>query len=444
MEVKAPPRVRRVFVDHGEAYGNLGDEAMLLSALRRLTSSLGPCHFVIPRESSRPLPRLDDFVVEHVPSPFLFFDRMAGLLDRYRALLARTRLPGPDGGLRSKVAFARLAWQGVRLGIWRDDYGLREAMQAIRQCDVFYGVGAADFNDFNAFGAAYKCWLYRMVRPFVPVVAVSAQGFGPLENAELKVLMAGAFDDVDLLGFRDHAFSERFTRGLGPLRCKARITGDEAFSLTSAGQVARDAYLAETGLTPGEPFIAVHWRSTDYTQDTDHLFSRVAELWDMAAQRSGLRLVFFPMSYDVHSRHDDACCQAIRSMMSLPDRLLMAPVSHDVGLIKAAIGASQFTLGLSYHVHVFGLSQGVPALILFSGDYYRFKSDGLVAFYGGVNRAVDIGAPAGVANARVAIEAMLAEETDARPAIGTTNKALAYDNDWILGEISARLGGVGR
>jgi polysaccharide pyruvyl transferase WcaK-like protein len=444
MEVKAPLPMRRVFVDHGEAYGNLGDEAMLLSALRRLTRSLGPCHFVIPRESSRPLPRLDDFVVEHVPSPFLFFDRTAGILDRYRGLLARTRLPFPAAGLRAKVAFARLAWRGVRLGTWRDDYGLREAMRAIRQCDVFYGVGAADFNDFNACGAAYKCWLYRMVRPFVPIVAVSAQGFGPLDNPELKMLMAGAFNEVDLLGFRDHAFSERFTRGLGPLQCRTRITGDEAFSLASAGPIVRDAYLAETGLSPKEPFIAVHWRSTDYTQDTDHLFCRVAELWDIAAQSSGLRLVFFPMSYDTHSRHDDACCQAIGSMMRFPDRLLMAPMSHDVGLIKAAIGASRFTLGLSYHVHVFGLSQGVPALILFSGDYYKFKSDGLVAFYGGANQAVNIGTPEGVEVARSAIEAMLVQETGVRKAISTTNKALAQDNDWMLGEISARLGGVGR
>jgi polysaccharide pyruvyl transferase WcaK-like protein len=444
MEVKSPLSMRRVFVDHGEAYGNLGDEAMLLSALRRLTSSIGPCHFVIPRESSRPLPRLDDFAVEYVPSPFLFFDKMASVFDRYRGLLARMRLPVPDGGLRSKVAFARLAWLGLRLGISRHDYGLREAMQAIGQCDVFYGVGAADFNDFNAFGAAYKCWLYRMVRPLVPVVAISAQGFGPLENTELKVLMASAFDDVDLLGFRDHSFSDRFTRGLGPPRCQTRITGDEAFSLASAGPVARDTYLAETGLMPGESFIAVHWRSTDYTQDTDHLFLHVAKLWETAAQLSGLRLVFFPMSYDVHSRHDDACCQIIRSMMSLPDRLLMAPVSHDVGLIKAAIGVSRFTLGLSYHIHIFGLSQGVPALILYSGDYYRFKSDGLAAFYGGVNQALNIGTPAGIANARVAIEAMLADERGAPAAISSTNKALAEVNDWILGEISARLEGVGR
>ena len=130
--------------------------------------------------------------------------------------------------------------------------------------------------------------------------------------------------------------------------------------------------------------------------------------------------------------------------MKLPDWLLMAPISHDVGLIKAAIGASRFTFGLSYHVHVFGLSQGIPALILFSGDYYRFKSDGLVAFYGGVNRAVNIGSPAGVEDARAAIEAMLAQESGARAAIGTTNKELAQDNDWILGEISARLGGVRR
>lgn len=130
--------------------------------------------------------------------------------------------------------------------------------------------------------------------------------------------------------------------------------------------------------------------------------------------------------------------------MALPDRLLMAPISHDVGVIKAAIGASLFTLGLSYHVHVFGLSQGVPALILYSGDYYRFKSDGLVGFYDGVNCAVDIGAAFGVDAACAAIDTMLAEGDRERLSIDRTNKALAQRNNWIFDEMSVRVNGASR
>ena len=84
--------------------------------------------------------------------------------------------------------------------------------------------------------------------------------------------------------------------------------------------------------------------------------------------------------------------------------MLMAPKSSDLGVIKAAIGASRFTLGLSYHVHVFGLSQGVPAIIVYSNDYYRYKSEGLVGFYAPPNAAVDVGADNGEAGAMRAIE----------------------------------------
>jgi polysaccharide pyruvyl transferase WcaK-like protein len=439
MEVKHRDPMRRVFVDHGEAYGNLGDEAMLLNALRRLTSRLGPCHFIIPREGSRPLPCLDHFSVEYVPSPYTFFVKMARIHHIYVSFLKLMGLRVSHSRLRLKVKFANRLWQIVRFGIFGDVYGLRKVIEAIRQCDLFYGVGAADFNDFNSFGAAYKCWFYQIVRPLIPVVAVSAQGFGPLENTELKLLMADAFDNIDLLGFRDYSFSDQFTRGLGPLHCQTRITGDEAFSLVPATQVARDAYLANIGLNPGETFISVHWRSTDYTQDTDHLFPLIAELWDLAAELSHLRLVFFPMSYDTHSRYDHFCCEAIRGMMSLPQRLLIAPVSHNVGLIKAAIGTSQFTLGLSYHIHIFGLSQGVPALVLYSGDYYKYKSDGLVGFYGGINHAIDIGVPNGLGLARIALQRMLAAGSEDRESISAINKTLARENDWIFGEISRLL-----
>ena len=420
----------RVFVDHGEAYGNLGDEAMLVSALARLRRHLGDCVFVIPREGNRPLPALGSFAVEHVPSPFVSFARASARLEWLTGRLARLRLMRVDGlqwRLRAATALAK-----------------REVQSHLRGCDAFYGVGAADFNDFNALGAAYKCWLYDVARPLVRVAAVSAQGIGPVRNAELAGLMRRTFDRLDLLSFRDCRYSAEFVSSLGALSCRTRIVGDEAFSLTPAENAARDRYLAEAGLSPDEPFIAVHWRATDYVQETAWLYSRVAKIFQAASRRHGLPLVFFPMSYDVHSRHDDECCAAIRQLMDEPARLLMAPPNRDVALVKAAIGASRFTLGLSYHVHVFGLSQGVPAIIAYSGDYYRFKSEGLAGFYAAPTAAADIADAQGEAGAMRAIEALRGVGPEVREDIVTRNRSILASNDWTIAEMSRLLRDRGR
>jgi hypothetical protein len=71
-------RATRVYVDHHSlGYGNLGDEAMLLSALHRLDVYLAPCEFVLPVHGDGVLPeRLPP--VEITPSPYRVLDRWSG------------------------------------------------------------------------------------------------------------------------------------------------------------------------------------------------------------------------------------------------------------------------------------------------------------------------------------------------------------------------------
>ena len=116
--------------------------------------------------------------------------------------------------------------------------------------------------------------------------------------------------------------------------------------------------------------------------------------------------------------------------------MLMAPKSRDLGIIKAAIGASRFTLGLSYHVHVFGLSQGVPAIIVYSNDYYRYKSEGLVGFYAPPNAAIDVGAEDGEAAALRAIEDLARGYREVRDGITRRNAEIRAVNDWTIEELA--------
>ena len=225
--------MRLVFLDHGEAYGNLGDEAMLQSALRRLSAHLGPVRFVVPRQGRRPLPSLAGFDIQEVPSPFTTFVRLVD--DPHPPWWARAVVDVARArGLARELVIAEVFSRSGRLAAIDGDFAAFQS--ALRRCDLFYGVGAADFNDFFPRGSVYKAWLYRMARRCIPVVAVAAQGFGPLNNPELPPLLRQAFSALDFLSFRDQHFSAAFTQGLGALPCRTAIVGDEAFSFPGRGR----------------------------------------------------------------------------------------------------------------------------------------------------------------------------------------------------------------
>jgi polysaccharide pyruvyl transferase WcaK-like protein len=432
--------MRLVFLDHGEAYGNLGDEAMLQSALRRLSARLGPARFVVPRQGHKPLPSLAGYDVQEVPSPFSTFMRLVDephhpWWARASAGIVRAR------GIARELMVVELLARSGRLAAIDADFAAFQS--ALRQCDLFYGVGAADFNDFFARGVAYKTWLYRMARRAVPVVAVAAQGFGPLDNPELRALMRKAFSALDFLSFRDHSFSAAFTQTLGRLPCRTATVGDEAFALPAADAAKRDEAIASSGLGVGDSFVAVHWRATDYTQETRRFIPDLARACDLIARHTGAKLLFIPMSYDEHSGHDIELVGALREKMSQPGKLYALPVQHDVAVIKAVIGRALFTAGLSYHVHVFGLTQGRAALILYTGEYYRYKSEGLVGFYGPPSAAIDL-ARTSATDVEQTIAAISAGAEAARPSIEDANARIRAVNDWTIEMAVRRLEEIGR
>lgn len=432
--------MRRIFIDHGEAYGNLGDEAMLLNALRRLERHLGPVRFVVAREGRRPMPSLSAFDIEETTSPYMSFVRIC---DNPRLPLwvrVRAKLSGKTG-LSRKVFEADLLAKSGRLAAADQDF--RAFDQALRSCHAFYGVGAADFNDFNSRGAAFKTWVYRMARRSVPVVAVGSQGFGPVENKELLAAMREGFGALDLLSFRDCGFSAACTESLDVVGCECKIVGDEAFSLPPANSIVRDDALREAGLEPGEAFVAVHWRATDYTQDTRKFLASLADACDVVVRATAAKVLFVPMSYDVHSGDDQALFLELRGHMRNSSQLALLPLQRDVRVIKAVIGAALFTIGLSYHVHVFGLSQGRPALILYTGDYYRYKSDGLVGFYGAPSMAIDLERAAKELVAQ-AVEQIAAGAAGARDSIEQVNTRIREVNDWTIQKMAERIGEAGQ
>jgi polysaccharide pyruvyl transferase WcaK-like protein len=417
----------RVFVDHGEAYGNLGDEAMLVQALERVERRFGPCSFVLPRAGDAPLPPSLP-ALEAVSPPL----RTLGIrTDAIARRLGRLSLrPERISVLRLAAAqlLAEAAWS-QRLGR-RPSAELAALLDTLAGCDVFYGVGAADFSDHWLEGVIYKSWLYRLAAGVVPIVAVSSQGLGPLEIPWARRAAARGFRAVDLLSFRDVSASADLVRAMG-IRTPTAVTGDEAWGLAADDEAGR-ALAVSAGVAPDEQYVAVHFRATDYTRDTRHLASRLAGLLDRLAEVVPYRYLFVPMSYAVHSGDDAAYAAEIRGRMARPEALAIADTPRDVRAAKGLVAGARFSLGLSYHVHVFALSQGLPALVLYTGGYYRAKSDGLVGFFdAAAARAFDLE----VAPDETVIDAVAAVDRGyerARCLASEGAAAVAAVNDWLL------------
>ena len=417
----------RVWVEHSCGWGNLGDDALLISALNRLEHHLGPCSFVLPVLGQGQLPAAIP-PVRAVRAP------QASLQDALEARPRKLdrvaeRLLAQEGFNTPRRAALRALGRRA-LGVASKGAGFDE----LDGCDLVYVVGDNSFNDFYPEGVVDRRRLCQEARRRGIPVALSCQGFGPVRTRWARRELRRMLREVDLVSVRDSRAGLELVRRLGPRDLPARVTGDEAFALPAA---AGDELLRSAGIAPDEQFVAVNFRTSDCLRDTRFMAPRLASLLDAVGER--YRIAFFPMSYGGHWGVDTDYAETTRASMRAGDRLRIVPLSEDPGAVKAAVGRARFTLGLSYHMHVFGLSQGRPAVILYTGPYYPAKSEGLVGFYGAPSAALDLDSVSDSA-VLAAVDAIEADYDATCARIAAANERIAADNDWLLEQLAERFG----
>lgn len=431
-----------ICVDHGDAYGNLGDEAMLLNALSRLASHLGPCRFVVLCEPDKPM-ALHLPPLEKIPPPRLEFAWWERIIGRGFSFLSR--IPLLEKVQRSCVGGVLYSlpwrWGSLKVFLWRSGVlkspgrYLEPFLESVEKCDAFYAVGAAQLNDFNLSGAVYKLWLYRMASSSARATVLSAQGIGPLRTRWAADLLAATLPGLDLLSFRDCSLGRSIVEAYQPSHVQYEVVADEAFTLPPAPESVASGYIKNAGLPDGASFLAVHFRATDYTRETSSLVPRICRLLDSIIDTYGHYLVFFPMSYHRHSRMDQELGHRIRAKMKNTGKMLVGPVSRDVRIVKGAVAKARYSLGLSYHLHLFALSTGHPAIVLYTGEYYKCKAEGLIGFYGAPNVAIDLDE----SEDRHIIQQVTRleqEYDDACKSIAAVNEELVQRNDWTLRQLA--------
>ena len=300
-----------IYLDHGGAYGNLGDEAMLTNAARRIRECIGSVRFIIPREEGAPLPDVGPCV--EIPSPNTKIAALGMGLVRIgplRRFLEQFRYYPILRRMRKMVVGNRA------LSPWNT------LLEHVENAAAVYLVGAANLNDF----ARYSCLLprYLLVEQAhqlgVPVV-VSSQTVGPLKLPWTRQAVYDMWRRAHFFSVRDGGVSHALLASMGIDPHSAPIVGDEALTLPGCNMGVVKRFLLSVGVDPSRPFALFHFRATDYLRSTKRHLSKLAAAIDMA--RVDERILFLPMSYWRHSGEDEQVGATIRSILAKPEEFVV-------------------------------------------------------------------------------------------------------------------------
>ena len=361
---------------------------------------------------------------------------------RLRSIYSRAARMFPSFFLANKLRSTRfLNWAQkiVDLKLFLYSIGLRfvfnrsfqDSLEQIRKCDVLFTVGDCSLNDYWLEGVILKTWLIKTVRPYIPICVLSSQGIGPLRTTWARRRLIKALRKLDILSFRDYSYSKALVEAEGISGVPYKIVGDEAFSFPSCDPETTWNFLQGLGIEKGEPFIAVNFRNTDFTQSTTFLLEKIAGLLDQVITTTHKSIVFVCMSKGNDYGRDHEAGLSLKSIMKQSDHFHVLAPLDDIELVKGIIGQAVYTIGISYHLHVFSLSQGHPTIALYTGEYYKTKLDGLIAYYGKPSRSINF-SETGIEQTLEYISDLENQYTDACANIRDVNERIFEENDWTI------------
>lgn len=440
----------RIYIDHWEDYESIGDKAMLLNAMRRLEIYLGPCIFVTPYSPKKDGSFLYPNMITVTPPVNELTKTASWLRSLYTMANRLFHLLFPMASEKS-IEFIHWAERIITIKYFLYTIGFhfifsrpfRTFLDEIKKCDVFFTVGDCSLSDYWLDGVKLKTWLIQTIRPHVPICVLSSQGIGPLTAPWARHCLVEGLKKLDILSFRDYSYSKALVEAEGLSGVPNKIVGDEAFSFPSCDPRIAWNVLESAGIPEGKPFIAVNFRNTDFTQSTTFLLDKIAELMDQVISTTHRSIVFVCMSKGTHYGHDQEAGKRIKGVMKKSNRFHVLEPLDDIELVKGIIGQAIYTIGISYHLHVFSLSQGHPTIALYTGDYYKTKLDGLIAFYGKPSRSINF-LEAGIEQTMNYISDLENQYTDACSHIRGVNGQIIKDNDWTIQMVRQLLINKGR
>jgi polysaccharide pyruvyl transferase WcaK-like protein len=266
-------------------------------------------------------------------------------------------------------------WSGTVVETWQGTNGLDLGGFELA---VFAGGG----NLATAFAPALlvpRCDIARQLASHGVPVIWSGQGIGPCSGDELE-LVIGAARTARAFGCRDAGSVEsiRARSGNGP--ATVELVGDDAMAGPRADRARLDARLRAAEMTT-ERFVVLHARLAGYagTTSADHV-ARLAEAIDTYAFRRGATVV--GLATNDNEPHEALVLAALAQRAPRRSPWRIVDVVGDPPLARSVVAAAEAVVSHSYHVALWALEAGTPAVLVTRSAYYEAKAEGLRALAG--------------------------------------------------------------
>lgn len=254
----------------------------------------------------------------------------------------------------------------------------RQLIMLLADIDIYIRSGAGSINDIWYESSVIPMYYEaRVCKLFHAKVVFSGQGIGPVSPNRLKFIRR-LLREVDIMTFRDSGVSEKLLRENNIYGRKYKSIGDDAFDLPY-NKIDVNNMFSER-YRPVKHVICIQFRLTDYQNTYNTSFwSKIGQMMtEINTNVDGVFFVFLPMSYGRVS--DEQAGVLIQSQYNRSNyKILNEKLSASE--VKGVISSSRLAIGQSYHFGVFALSSNVPFICVYTNDYYKLKSQGLLGWY---------------------------------------------------------------
>jgi colanic acid/amylovoran biosynthesis protein len=356
----------RILVDPGSYdFSNLGCVAVLQMAVRRLCA-LWPQAVVQvltgkPAEFALYCPEATPLSVSGHQS--FLGDRLLGRAHRWMPPTLDRAISGMDDALRERWPDARKTVVRLKLGLQRRSARDLDAFcEALESSDLVVSSGLAGIRGSEVHALETLDLAIHREKPTAMFSLGLSGSHGPKQERRMKRVLP----HVNLIALRERRTGPGILHRFGVTEPEVVVTGDDSVEL------ANERRAAELG-----EYIGVNLRISRSFWIDDAVARDVAETLQSAAKRLATRLVPLPTVRDI-ARPDVEIAEAIAGNLAVPP---LEPLDTPLAVINEVKRCRMVVTG-RYHVAVFALAQGIPAVGIAGSPYVQDKLECLADQFG--------------------------------------------------------------
>jgi polysaccharide pyruvyl transferase WcaK-like protein len=367
----------KLLVNHSSG-NNLGDMAMIEGVVRRLIHTRRDIHLHVRDNFSLPTEiwtwrNVTRVVIQTLtPKPISDFSWIKKIpyLRRKEAQIKETglRCCYPLLGRGLNAHHLQIAENRSTLADWCSEY------------DAMHFVGMGGFADVFMRDVWYYCSLVHAFTGQRKPVIFTGQQIGPIYAWWTRDLIQRTLRQTEFLGLREPTDSLAFCKASNLQTDRFAVMGDDSFGLPSAPLAEVQAILAKRGLTTNG-FIAVNLRIAGYAGAAGNYTQKIAEILNRLSKKYELPILVVPIALDEYDSDITSGYLLAEAIADERVQILDQPEELNAAWVKGILGQAYAAIGVSYHFCTFALSQGVPAICIYDGDYYSQKAKGISQFW---------------------------------------------------------------